>query len=113
MPSSTHRLAMQRPSDAIGAIAVALARAQIELANPEKSLTATVVSPFPRDESRTFHHAPLSADLEIVRKCLGRHKTAAITSAQRRLGGLEVDRCIPLNALRPNVELQRAGASST
>lgn len=32
---------MQRSSESIGAIAGALAKAQIELANPEKSLTAT------------------------------------------------------------------------
>ena len=31
---------MQRSSETIGAIAGALAKAQIELANPEKSLTA-------------------------------------------------------------------------
>jgi hypothetical protein len=69
---------MQRSSDTIGAIAAALAKAQIELANPEKSLTATIVSPFPREESRTFRYAPLSAGLEIVRKCLGRHEIAAV-----------------------------------
>ena len=33
---------MQRSSETIGAIAGALAKAQIELANPEKSLTATI-----------------------------------------------------------------------
>ena len=40
---------MQRSSETIGAIAGALAKAQIELANPEKSLTATIRSPFPRE----------------------------------------------------------------
>ena len=34
--------AMQRSSETIGAIAAALAKAQAELANPEKSLTATI-----------------------------------------------------------------------
>jgi hypothetical protein len=33
---------MQRSSETIGAIAAALAKAQGELANPEKSLTATI-----------------------------------------------------------------------
>jgi hypothetical protein len=33
---------MQRCSESIGLIAGALAKAQIELANPEKSLTATI-----------------------------------------------------------------------
>ena len=40
---------MQRCSETIGAIATALAKAQVELANPEKSLTATIRSPFPRE----------------------------------------------------------------
>ena len=69
---------MQRSSESIGAIAAALAKAQIELTNPEKSLTATVASPFPREDARTFRYAPLSSGLEIVRKCLGKHEIAAI-----------------------------------
>ena len=40
---------MQRSSETIGAIAAALAKAQAEIANPEKSLTATILSPFPRE----------------------------------------------------------------
>jgi hypothetical protein len=40
---------MQYSSDRIGALAAALAKAQAEIANPEKSLTATIVSPFPRE----------------------------------------------------------------
>ena len=51
---------MQRSSDRIGALAAALAKAQAEIANPEKSLTATL-SPFPREGSRTFRYAPLSS----------------------------------------------------
>ena len=39
---------MQRSSQTIGLIAGALAKAQIELANPEKSLTATIRSPLPK-----------------------------------------------------------------
>ena len=38
---------MHRSSETIGAIAAALAKAQGELTNPEKSLTATIRSPFP------------------------------------------------------------------
>jgi hypothetical protein len=41
---------MQRSSESIGAIAAALAKAQIELTNPEKSLVATIRSPLPREE---------------------------------------------------------------
>ena len=40
---------MHRSSETIGAIAAALAKAQGELTNPEKSLTATIRSPFPRE----------------------------------------------------------------
>jgi hypothetical protein len=57
---------------------VALAKAQAEITNPEKSLTATIRSPFPREEDRTFRYAPLSSGLEIVRKCLGRHEIAVV-----------------------------------
>ena len=72
------RRPMQRSSETIGAIAAALAKAQVELTNPEKSLTATIVSPFPREENRTFRYAPLSSGLEIVRKCLGKHEIATV-----------------------------------
>ena len=69
---------MHRSSESIGAIAAALAKAQVELANPEKSLTGTLPRPSPREEIRTFRYAPLSSGLEIVRKCLGRHEIAAV-----------------------------------
>ena len=62
----------------IGAIATALAKAQGELTNPEKSLTATIRSPFPREESRTFRYASLASGLEIVRKCLSQHEIATV-----------------------------------
>ena len=39
---------MQRSRESVGALAAALAKAQAEIQNPEKSLTATIVSPFPR-----------------------------------------------------------------
>jgi hypothetical protein len=69
---------MQRSSESVGALAAALARAQAEIANPEKSLTATILSPFPREGSRTFRYAPLAAGLDIVRKCLGQHEIATV-----------------------------------
>jgi hypothetical protein len=69
---------MQRSSDRIGALAAALAKAQAEIANPEKSLTATILSPFPREGSRTFRYAPLSSGLDLVRKCLGQHEIATV-----------------------------------
>ena len=48
---------MQRSSNKIGALAAALAKAQAEIANPEKSLTATIASPFPREGQRTFRYS--------------------------------------------------------
>lgn len=69
---------MHRSSESIGAIAAALAKAQVELANPEKPLTGTLSAPPSRQELRTFRYAPLSSGLEIVRKCLGRHEIAAM-----------------------------------
>ncbi len=67
---------MHRSSESIGTIAAALAKAQAELTNPEKSLVATIRSPFPRETDRTFRYAPLSSGLDIVRKSLGRHEIA-------------------------------------
>ena len=67
---------MHRSSESIGTIAAALAKAQVELTNPEKSLVATIRSPFPRESDRTFRYAPLSSGLDIVRKSLGRHEIA-------------------------------------
>src|SRR5690242_3731196 len=76
------RAAMQRSSETIGAIAAALAKAQAELTNPEKSMNATLRSPFPREPDRTFRYAPLSSGLDIVRKTLGRHEIAAVQSTE-------------------------------
>jgi ERF superfamily len=69
---------MHRCSESIGTIAAALAKAQAELTNPGKSLVATIRSPFPREEDRTFRYAPLSSGLDIVRKGLGRYEIATI-----------------------------------
>jgi hypothetical protein len=69
---------MQHSSASVGALAAALAKAQAAIANPEKSLTATMVSPFPREGSRTFRYASLSSGLDLVRKCLGQHEIATV-----------------------------------
>src|SRR6187401_264384 len=69
---------MQRCSETIGAIASALAKAQAELENPQKTLTAIIHSPFPREESRTFRYASLASGLDIVRKILSQHEIATI-----------------------------------
>ncbi len=69
---------MQRSSELIAAIAGALAKAQSELTNPEKSLVATIRSPFPREGDKTFRYASLSSGLDIVRKALGKHEIAIV-----------------------------------
>ncbi len=69
---------MHRSSESIGAIAAALAKAQGQLSNPEKSLTATIHSPFPREGDRTFRYASLASGLDLVRKSLGQHEIATV-----------------------------------
>jgi len=60
-------------SDKIGAIATALAKAQAELSNPEKTLTGTIPG---KHGERIFRYASLASGLDIVRKCLGQHEIA-------------------------------------
>jgi hypothetical protein len=69
---------MQRSSPSIAALATALAKAQIELANPEKSLTGTIEPQGGQGSARQFRYAPLSSGLEIVRKTLGQHEIATV-----------------------------------
>src|ERR1700674_2521852 len=69
---------MHRSSESIAALAAALAKAQGELVNPEKSLTATINTDRGGHFERTFHYAPLSSGLDIVRKTLGGHEIATI-----------------------------------
>jgi ERF superfamily len=69
---------MQRSSPSIAALATALAKAQIELTNPEKSLTGTIEPQRGEGGPRQFRYAPLSSGLEIVRKTLGQHQIATV-----------------------------------
>src|SRR5262245_29011671 len=83
------RRAMQRSSESVGALASALAKAQAELVNPEKSLTATIRTAAPGEGERTFRYAPLSSGLDIVRKTLGQHEIATMqTTAIDQASGL-------------------------
>jgi ERF superfamily len=72
---------MQRSSPSIAALATALAKAQTELANPEKSLTGTIEPQGGEGGARQFRYAPLSSGLEIVRKTLGQHEIATVQTA--------------------------------
>ncbi len=80
---------MQRSSPSIAALATALAKAQIELANPEKSLTGTIEPEGGEGAARQFRYAPLSSGLEIVRKTLGQHEIATVqTTAFDQASGI-------------------------
>ena len=69
---------MQRSSETIGTIAAALAKAQAQLINPEKSLVATIRSDEAGGPERSFRYAPLSSGLDIVRKTLSQHEIATV-----------------------------------
>jgi hypothetical protein len=69
---------VQRSSETIGTIAAALAKAQAELVNPEKSLVGTIRSDAPGAAERSFRYAPLSSGLEIIRKTLSQHEIATV-----------------------------------
>jgi hypothetical protein len=80
---------MPRSSETVAALASALAKAQAELINPEKSLTATIRIGRPGEGERSFRYAPLSSGLEIVRKTLGQHEIATLqTTAIDQTAGM-------------------------
>jgi hypothetical protein len=76
-------------SKSIARLAAALAKAQAELKNPEKTLTATIyperrhgehsgVRDGDNDGGRTFNYASLASGLEIVRTTLSQHGIAVV-----------------------------------
>jgi hypothetical protein len=69
---------MRRSSESIASLAAALAKAQTELVNPEKSLVGTIQSDDPGGGERLFRYAPLSSGLDIVRKTLGQREIAVM-----------------------------------
>ena len=75
-------------SECIASLAAALAKAQIELVNPEKSLIGTISSDDPERAERAFRYASLSSGLDIVRKVLGQHEIATVqTTSVDQTGG--------------------------
>ena len=80
---------MPRSSETVAALASALAKAQAELVNPEKSLTATIRTGRAGEGERSFCYAPLSSGLDIVRKTLGQHEIATLqTTAIDQTAGM-------------------------
>jgi ERF superfamily len=118
---------MHRSSETIGAIATALAKAQAELTNPEKSLVGIIRSPFQSRDDRTFRYAPLSSGLDIVRKTLGKHEIAAVqaTSIDKDAGLVRLSTVLahasgewiasdwPVCSIKEIVSPHRMGASLT
>jgi hypothetical protein len=80
---------MPRSSETVAALASALAKAQAELVNPEKSLTATIRTGRAGEGERSFRYAPLSSGLDIVLKTLGQHEIATLqTTAIDQTAGM-------------------------
>ena len=77
---------MQQSSETIGTIAAALAKAQAQLVNPEKSLVGTIRSDRGSGAERSFRYAPLSSGLDIVRKTLSQHEIATVQTIDESAG---------------------------
>lgn len=73
---------MHTSSDCIAHLAGALAKAQAELVNPPKTCRAILEPGRGGEEGKTFHYAPLSAGLDIVRKTLGKHDIAVVQATE-------------------------------
>src|SRR5262249_54056491 len=118
---------MHRSSEPVAALASALAKAQAELVNPEKSLTATIRSGRPGESERSFRYAPLASGLDIVRKTLGQHEIATLqtTAIDDTVGMVNLTttlahasaQCIasdwPVCAIAETANPQRMGAALT
>jgi hypothetical protein len=69
---------MRTSSDSIAQLAAAMAKAQSELVNPAKSLTAVLERGRNGGGPFSYRYAPLSAGLDILRKVLGKYELAVI-----------------------------------
>src|SRR5215469_3850904 len=121
------RAAMQRSSETIGTIAAALAKAQAQLVNPEKSLVGTIRSDETGRSERSFRYAPLSSGLDIVRKTLSQHEIATMqtTSIDESVGIVRLSTVLahasgewiasdwPVCAISETVTPHRMGAALT
>src|SRR3974390_1108227 len=124
---SNQRIAVQRSSETVGPIAAALAKAQAQLVNPEKSLVGTIRSDQQSGAERSFRYAPLSSGLEIVRKTLRQHEIATVqtTSIDETAGIVRLSTVLahasgewlasdwPVCAISETAAPQRMGAALT
>jgi ERF superfamily len=118
---------MHRSSESIASLAAALAKAQMVLTNPEKSLIGTVPSNRYDEPGRTFRYAPLSGGLDIVRKALGEHgiatmqtttidqdiQTVSLTTVLAHASGEWISSDWPVCALSDMAAPRRMGAALT
>ena len=118
---------MHQSSSSIGGLAAALAKAQTELVNPEKSLVGSIYSDDPGGAERIFRYAPLSAGLDIVRKVLGQHEIAVVqtTAIDQTAGTVNLTTVLahasgewiasdwPVCAISETTALHRMGAALT
>src|SRR5499426_898059 len=121
------RPSMPRSSESVAALASALAKAQAELVNPEKSLTATIRSGRSGEGERSFRYAPLASGLDIVRKTLGQHEIATVqtTAIDKETGVVNLSTMLahasgewiasdwPVCAVAETANPQRMGAALT
>src|SRR5215471_5632999 len=118
---------MPRSSESVAALASALAKAQAELVNPEKSLTGTIRTGRPGEGERSFRYASLSSGLDIVRKTLGQHEIATVqtTAIDKETGVVNLSTMLahasgewiasdwPVCAVAETANPQRMGAALT
>jgi hypothetical protein len=111
----------------VAALASALAKAQAELVNPEKTLTATIRTGRPGEGERSFRYAPLSSGLDIVRKTLGQYEIATVqtTAIDKETGIVNLSTMLahasgewiasdwPVCAVAETANPQRMGAALT
>ena len=71
---------MQRSSETVAAIATALAKAQTELSNPERTMIGLIHYNNRDNKPQSFRYASLASGLEIVRKTLGSQQIAVAQS---------------------------------
>ena len=95
---------MQRTSESIGTLAAALAKAQIELVNPDKSMLAAIEASGRAEGNQIFRYAPLSSGLDIVRKTLGRHEIATVQATA-------IDQAGALSISQPYSRIRRGNGS--
>ena len=89
---------MRASSDSISELAAAMAKAQAELVNPIKSLTAVLERGRNGMGPISYRYAPLSAGLDILRKTLSKYELAAIQTTR-----IDTDRGLVLLTTMPRI----------